>query len=144
MSGNFVVGYDGSVASRRALDFAVEHVRAQGGTIILAHVLEWSPYSFLSASELEERHKRRREELERARDAITSTVVAELKNAGIMVESEIRYGKTADIISRIAEEKKAVQIIIGRDGQTELGARVFGSVAGALVQTAPVPCTVVP
>ncbi|MGI3210238.1 universal stress protein [Roseovarius tibetensis] len=144
MSGNFVVGYDGSVAARRALEFAVERVRAQGGTIVLAHVLEWSPYSFLTPAELEERHKRRREEMERARDAITSTVVAELKDAGIEVETEIRYGKTADILSRVAKEKDAVQIIIGRDGQSALGARVFGSVAGALVQTAPVPCTIVP
>lgn len=144
MSGKFVVGYDGSVPARRALDFAVERVRAQGGTIVLAHVLEWSPYSFLTPDELEERHKRRREEMERAKTAITSTVVAELEDAGITVETEIRYGKTADILSRIAQEKKAVQIVIGRDGQSSLGARVFGSVAGALVQTAPVPCTIVP
>ncbi|MFO7758629.1 MAG: universal stress protein [Roseovarius sp.] len=144
MSGKFVVGYDGSVPARRALDFAVERIRAQGGTIVLAHVLEWSPYSFLTPEELEERHKRRREEMERAKKAITSTVVAELEDAGLTVETEIRYGKTADILSRIAKEKNAVQIVIGRDGQSSLGARVFGSVAGALVQTAPVPCTIVP
>jgi nucleotide-binding universal stress UspA family protein len=144
MSGKFVVGFDGSAPARRALDFAVERVRAQGGTIVLAHVLEWSPYSFLTPEELEERHKRRREEMDRAKKAIISKVVTELEDAGITVEAEIRYGKTHDILSRIAEEKNAVQIVIGRDGQSSLGARVFGSVAGALVQTAPVPCTIVP
>lgn len=51
MSAKFVVGYDGSVAARRALDFAVERARPQGGTIVLAHVLEWSPYSFLTPDE---------------------------------------------------------------------------------------------
>lgn len=144
MSGKFVVGYHGSVSSRRALEFAVDRARAQGGTIVLAHVLEWSPYSFLTASELEERHKRRREEMERAEKAITSTVVAELQDSGMPVETMIRYGNTADLLCRIAKEVNAVQIVIGRDGQSAIGARVFGSVAGALVQTAPVPCTIVP
>ena len=56
MSDKFVVGYDGSVSARRALEFAVERAKVQGGTIVLAHVLEWSPYSFLTPTELEERH----------------------------------------------------------------------------------------
>ncbi|MGX0902552.1 heat shock protein HslJ [Roseovarius sp. MBR-79] len=94
MSDKFVVGYDGSVSARRALEFAVERARAQGGTIVIAHVLEWSPYSFLSASELEERHKRRREEMARAEEMLNKTVVAELKDAGMPVEVVIRYGST--------------------------------------------------
>lgn len=144
MSDKFVVGYDGSVSARRALEFAVERARAQGGTIVLAHVLEWSPYSFLSPSELEERHKRRREEMARAEEMLNSTVVAELKDAGMPVEVVIRYGNTADLLGKIAKETGAVQIVIGREGQSALEARIFGSVAGALVQTSPVPCTIVP
>src|SRR6056297_1938864 len=144
MSDKFVVGYDGSVAARRALEVAVARAKAQGGTIVLAHVLEWSPYSFLTPTELEERHKRRREELERARDAITSTVVAELEKEGISVETEIRYGKAHDVLGQVARDHDAVQIIIGREGQSSLGARIFGSVAAALIQSAPVPCTIVP
>jgi len=69
MSGKFVVGYDGSEAAQRALDFAIDRAAAQGGSVLIAHVLEWSPYSFLTPNELEERHKRRREELERAETA---------------------------------------------------------------------------
>lgn len=144
MSGKFVVGYDDSAAARRAVDFAVDRIRVQGGTIVLTHVLEWSPYSFLTPTELEERHKRRREELERAREAITSTVVADLEKEGISVETEIRYGKAADVLGQVAKDHAAVQIIIGREGQSSLGARIFGSVAAALIQSAPVPCTIVP
>ena len=59
MSAKFIVGYDGSAASERALDFAIGRVKLQGGAVVLVHVLEWSPYSFLTPSELEERHKRR-------------------------------------------------------------------------------------
>ncbi|SEL59442.1 Nucleotide-binding universal stress protein, UspA family [Roseovarius azorensis] len=144
MSGKFVVGYDGSVSARRALEFAVERARAQGGSIVLTHVLEWSPYSFLTPNELEERHLRRREEMERAEKAIMHPVVAELKDSGVPVETAIRYGNTADQLGKVAREMNAVQIVIGRDGQSEIGARIFGSVAVALVQTSPVACTIVP
>ncbi|MEE4346729.1 MAG: universal stress protein, partial [Paracoccaceae bacterium] len=43
-----------------------------------------------------------------------------------------------------AEEMGAVQIVIGRNGHTKIGSRIFGSVAGHLAQAAPVPCTIVP
>ena len=38
MSRKIVVGYDGSEASRRALDFAISRAGAQGDSIIIAHV----------------------------------------------------------------------------------------------------------
>ncbi|MGR3461580.1 MAG: universal stress protein [Roseovarius sp.] len=144
MSDKFVVGYDGSVAARRALEFAVARAKAQGGAIVLAHVLEWSPYSFLTPSELEERHKRRREEMARAEEAVLGPVVAELTDSGVSVETVIRYGNIAEMLGKIATESGAVQIIVGREGFSALEARIFGSVAGTLVQTAPVPCTIVP
>ncbi|HAW48970.1 MAG TPA: universal stress protein [Roseovarius sp.] len=144
MSDKFVVGYDGSVAARRALEFAVARAKAQGGAIVLAHVLEWSPYSFLTPSELEERHMRRREEMERAEEAVLGPVVAELTDSGVSVETVIRYGNIAEMLGKIATETGAVQIIVGREGSSALEARIFGSVAGTLVQTAPVPCTIVP
>lgn len=144
MPEKIVVGYDGSASARRALEFAMAQATAQGGTIVLTHVLEWSPYSFLTASELEERHQRRKEEMVRAEEAIIAPVVADLRARGIPVEAVIRYGSIADLICKIAKDVGANQIVVGRDGHSALGARVFGSVAGALVQLAPVPCTVVP
>jgi nucleotide-binding universal stress UspA family protein len=144
MSAKFVVGYDGSDASQRALDFAVGRVKLQGGMVVLVHVLEWSPYSFLSASELEERHKRRKEELERAEKALISPVLNTVRAGGVEAEGVIRYGHIADTICKIAEEIDAVQIVIGRNGHTQIGSRIFGSVAGHLAQAAPVPCTIVP
>ncbi|MBC7164113.1 MAG: universal stress protein [Roseovarius sp.] len=144
MSDKIVVGYDGSASARRALEFAIERAKVENATIVLAHVLEWSPYSFLTPTELEERHKRRRQEMARAEEALASTVVAELEKAGVPVEVVIRYGNTADLLCKIASEVGAVQIVIGREGQSALEARIFGSVAGALVQAAPVPCTIVP
>lgn len=144
MTDKFLVGYDGSEAAQRALDFAVTRARAQGAMLVIAHVLEWSPYSFLTPTELEERHKRRKEELDRAEKMIIAPVLDKLAEAGIPAETVVRYGHIADTLCDIAEKAGAKQIFIGRDGQASLSRRVFGSVAGSLVQAAPVPCTIVP
>ena len=144
MSAKFIVGYDGSDASQRALDFAVSQARLQGGVVVLLHVLEWSPYSFLSASELEERHQRRTEEMARAEKALIAPVLERVRAEGVSAESKIRYGHIAETICTLAAESGAVQIVIGRNGHTQLGSRIFGSVAGHLAQAAPVPCTIVP
>ena len=144
MSGNIVVGYDGSEASDRALDFAVARAKTEGGSVTVAHVLEWSPYSFLTPTELEERHKRRGEELTRAKEAVIDPAVARLADSGVQVDTSIKYGHIANTLADICSETGASQIVIGRDGETSLGARVFGSVASTLAQAAPVPCTIVP
>jgi len=139
-----VVGYDDSPAGQRALDFAAETARRSGAALLVAHVLEWSPYSFLTPEELEERHKRREAEVARARKAIVEPALKRLADGGIEAESEIRYGHVAETLIAIAGEKGAAQIVIGRTGESGIAARVFGSVAGNLAQAAPVPCTIVP
>lgn len=144
MTSRFVVGFDGSDAARRALDFAIDRAKAQGGSVILAHVLEWSPYSFLTAAELEERHMRRKDELNRAEAALMRPVLEGLKDCGVPVEAAIRYGHIGDTLCEIAREAGATQIVIGRNGHSSFGSRLFGSVAGTLAQTSPVPCTIVP
>lgn len=144
MSGKFVVGYDGSAASRRALDFAIDRAAAQGGSVVIAHVLEWSPYSFLTPTELEERHKRRGEELARAQSALMDPIIAEVSGKGADIDGTIKYGKIVDVLCDIASESGASQIFVGRDGESSLSSRVFGSVASSLAQCAPVPCTIVP
>ena len=144
MSGKFVVGYDGSKASRRALDFAIERAAAEGASVIIAHVLGWSPYSFLTPTELEERHKRRNEELARAETALMAPVVKEVSGKGADIESTIKYGRIVDVLCKVATDSKATQIFVARDGESSITARVFGSVASSLAQSSPVPCTIVP
>ena len=144
MSTKYVVGYDGSPASQRAVDFAKALAKENGATIVLAHVLEWSPYSFLTPEEIEERHKRRGEELARAEEAVIAPIKAALSGEGLQVECEIKYGHIADTLGAIAKQTGASQIFVGRDGSSAISARVFGSVAGSLAQSAPVACTIVP
>ncbi|MCC0030418.1 MAG: universal stress protein [Brucellaceae bacterium] len=144
MSIKYVVGYDGSDSSRRAVDFALDRAKASGASLVVAHVLEWSPYSFLTPEELEERHKRRGEELARAESAVIKPLVDAISGKGVEVETVIKYGHIADTLSAIAKEHDAAQIFLGRQGETGITARIFGSVAGSMVQSTPVPCTIVP
>ena len=144
MPDKIVVGYDGSDSAERALKFAVDKAKAQGGSVVVAHVLEWSPYSFLTPDELEERHKRRREELARAEKALLTPVMDKLSKDGVTAESVMKYGGVTDTLCAIAKDTGAAQIVIGRTGDGQFSARIFGSVAGSLAQSAPVPVTIVP
>lgn len=140
----YLFAYDGSAASVRALKFGTGRARAAGADVMLAHVLEWSPYSFLTAEELAERHKRREAEVARAETIILEPVRKQLSDAGLPVRTVIRYGHVAETLAEIAREIQATQIFVGRTGESKLAARLFGSVAGTLAQIAPVPCTIVP
>lgn len=144
MSTTYVVACDGSDASERALNLAIEQAKLSGASLILAHVHEWSPYSFLTPEELEERHKRRGEELERAQQALLDPLIKTTKSAGVEAISVIRYGHVTETLAKIAEEEGAAQMFVGRTGQSSLAKIIFGSVAAAIAQIAPVPCTIVP
>lgn len=144
MSNTIVVGYDGSESAERALEFAVAHARSQNVSVTVVHVLEWSPYTFLTPKEIEERHARRTEEMARAETIVVAPVLERLSGQGIEATSEIKYGHIADTVCEIAKNAGASQIVIGRTGHSPLSSRLFGSVAGTLAQASPVPITIVP
>ena len=142
MSKSYVVGIDGSEGSIRTAQYALVQAQKAGATLKVIHVLEWSPYSFLTPEELEVRHKRRGEELERANTAIIGPVIEKLGSGDI--EGEVRYGHIAEVISTYCDETGAEQAFVGRHGDGGLTSRLFGSVPGLLVQISNIPVTVVP
>lgn len=144
MSLKYIVACDGSAASGRAIKVAVEQAKLSGASLLLVHVLEWSPYSFLTPEELEERHKRRNEELKRAQVALVDPLIKSLSDEGVQASAIIRYGHVTQTLADIAEKEGAAQMFIGRTGESALSRLVFGTVAAALAQIAPVPCTIVP
>ena len=143
MSETYVVGYDGTKAAQRAVKFAAARAKASGAKIHLVYVLEWSPYAFLTPQELDERHKRREEELSRA-EATLKPVADDLKTKGIDTVCEARHGHAGELLCEIAGKLKAQQIVIGRTGSSTITARLMGSLVLSLVQASPVPVTVVP
>ena len=114
MANVLVVGFDPGPAGERAIDFAVNLAKMSGSSLMIVHVLEWSPYSFLTPEEIEERHARRKEELSRAKDSITDPLVQKLSSSGVSVDATIRYGHVAETLAAVAEEAGASQVIVGR------------------------------
>ena len=140
-----VVGLDGSEAGGRVLDFAKRQARAmEGARIVLCYVIEWSPFTFQTAEENEARHKRREEEIDLARERVLDPAVEAARGEGFEVEGVVRHGDVADILDRLAKERGASQIVVGRVGARGLADRVFGGVSGRLVAGAEVPVTIVP
>jgi len=144
MKNAFLLAVDGSSGSENAIDFAVDRAKRGGANIIVAYVIEWSPYSFNTPEENETRHKRREEELERANKHVVEPVAAKIKAAGVDGSTEVRHGHTAATLIDLAEQHDVAQIFIGRRGESGLKRMMFGSVTANLVQSSPVPVTVVP
>ncbi|MBT8418766.1 MAG: universal stress protein [Silicimonas sp.] len=139
-----VLGYDDSESAKDALTFAAALAKSSGSELVIAHVLEWSPYSFLTPEEIEERHKRRKEELERAETALLKPAKAEAERAGAKVKAVMKYGHIAETLVQVIKDEGASQVVIGRTGNSSISSRLFGSVAGSLAQVSPVPVTIVP
>jgi nucleotide-binding universal stress UspA family protein len=138
----FVVAYEGE-GDASVLDYAISRAKKDGARLLLVHILEWSPYKFLTAEELASRHKARKEELGRARSIIIEPALGKAKAAGVEATCELRYGRVTDLIVEITKEKGAAMIFVGRAGDS-MADRVFGSVPIGLAQVAPVPTVIVP
>lgn len=144
MSKVLLVGVDCSECSDRAMKYAANRAEASKVQLIVAHVVEWSPFSFNTPQENEERHQRREDELDRAHKEIVDPIVSELRSKGIFARGVIRHGHPAETLSAVADEFGATNIIIGKTGSSRIKTQLFGSVAGTLVQVSKVPVTVVP
>ncbi|USG61098.1 universal stress protein [Sneathiella marina] len=144
MSNSVLVAIDGSEGGNRALQFASDRAKLGGAKLIVIYVIEWSPYTFNTPEENAERHTRREQEIERATTGVVEPAAALLKASGIEYETVVRHGAPAETLINIAEKYDVQQIVIGRRGQSGIKTLLFGSVAGNLVQTSPVPVVVVP
>ena len=140
-----VVGIDGSPAGERALAFAKTVAKLLGEcTLLICYVVEWSPYTFHTPEENEERHKRRGEEISQAHERVLDPVVKSARQEGYTAEDHVAHGDVAEVLHRVARERGAALIVVGRVGTKGLIERVFGGVSGRLVATASIPVTIVP
>lgn len=96
----------------------------------------------LHPEELETRARDRSAEIERVNNQVLGPLAASLE--GLEVACAVRHGHAADVIKAVAEEERAAQIFIGRQGRSSFGDTLFGGVTHRIVSTAPVPVTVVP
>jgi len=139
-----VIGLDGQSSGDKALDFAKNLANSTTDCeLIVVYVIEWSPFSFQTAEENAERHKRREEEIAIARERVVDPAVASLSEAGHTARAIVRHGDVADTIDDIAHSEGAAQIVVARSSAGGLTSRIFGSSTANLVMNARVPVTVV-
>ncbi|TRD22558.1 universal stress protein [Palleronia caenipelagi] len=140
----YVVAHDDDITQNSALDTAIARAQKSGASIVVVHILEWSPYSFLTPEELNQRHKRRNEELGRAEEHVIAPALARAKAAGVEAKGIVKHGNVPEQIVKIADTEKADFIIVGRSGNGGAVSRIFGSVPLAIAQIATVPTVIVP
>ena len=144
MTTKLVVGLDGHESGKRAMAHAVKLAKLIGECeVLVVYVVEWSPFSFQTAEENAQRHKRREEEIGLANSRIIEPAVSELKTAGLSARGIVRHGDVADTINRIAKDEGAEQIVVCRSSEGGFATRIFGSSTSNLVMGASVPVTVV-
>ena len=144
MTVKIVIGLDGTDTGERALAFAKDLASKMDACELLAiYVIEWSPFTFQTAEENAERHKRREEEIALATSRIVEPAVNSLKEAGFSASGLVRHGDVAETLNKLAVQNDAVQIIVGRVSSGGFAKRIFGSSTQNLVMNADVPVTVV-
>lgn len=139
-----LVGVDSGDSSTRAVEYALAATRGAEVDIVIGHVIQWSPFSFPTPQDNEERPRKRAEEIAQARSAIVEPMVALAQESEHEVRHEIRHGSPGRKLIEMARELGAEQIVVGRTGDSGFNEAIFGSVVGRLAQSSPVPVTVVP
>ena len=144
MSDCFLVGVDGSERSMRAAIFAAERAKQMDARLLVVFVIEWSPYTFNTAEENDQRKKRFEGEIKSATEKILEPMLKKISACGVETEGFVRHGNIAKVVIKLAKEHDAKALFIGRLGTSKLKTMLFGSVTSNLVQMSPIPVVVVP
>lgn len=144
MTAKLVIGIDGHETGSRALEYGKRLAALIGDCeLLVAYIIEWSPYSFQTPEENAIRHKRREEEIATAMERIIDPAVKALIDDGLNARGIVRHGNVADALDAICVEEKADQIVVSRSSEGGIAKRIFGSSTANLVMGASVPVTVV-
>jgi nucleotide-binding universal stress UspA family protein len=142
-----LVGVDRSEGSRRAVKFALERARVNAWRTTIAHVINWSPYTFNTPEDNQNRRNRRKAEIEQAQmeviDPILAWIESEEELRQVEVKALIRHGRPSEVLSDLAEDGHDL-LVVGRTGDSGLRTAIFGSTSYRLVQHAPIAVVVVP
>jgi len=136
-----LVPVDGSPASLRAIDFAIEMVDQSPGTsLVLLHVTN------IPAIELAGGEKATEWMQEVASQASTKALkdaIGKCEGASIAFKTLTRTGQTAETIALVAHSEDIKHIIMGTRGLGSIKGLLLGSVAMQVVHLAEVPITLI-
>ena len=132
-----LVGYDGSEASRRAFQFAIELARCNGGRVRVVSVLQVAEGGGdACALMMADSGTQRAQEL-------LAELVAIVPDAANLVDVELTHGSPGDVLLSQVEQHGIDHIVIGHTERGALARWLLGSVSGNVLARAHVPVTVV-
>ena len=137
MANVLVLGYDASESANAALAATIRVAPVVGAKVIVVFGFYISPLGGQQEGSI-------REALEDVGRHAANRAVADLKAAGIEVETRLVSGKPADVLIDVAKEVEAAAIIVGTVGENPIAGAFLGSVVLRLIQRSSIPVLVVP
>lgn len=141
---SLIVGVDRSSSSRRAVAFAARLAAESGATLVVVHVIPWSPYSFTTPAENEHRSASKAIEVAAAQQQIIEPAIAVTGDFSVTPTTSVVHGKPAEELVSMAARLTDAHIIVGRTGDSKLKQVLFGSTPSKLIQISTTPVTVIP
>lgn len=137
-----LTAFDGSKASNKALDKAIELVRMNpNATLDVVHVFEFP--RFYVADGFAPVPGSVNQEFYELAEATTEEAKARLEKAGVNGKAELIQGSTAEVILEYATRHGHDLIVIGSRGLGGIREFVLGSVSHNVVQNAKIPVLVI-
>ena len=138
-----LIPVDGSPASLRAVDFAIEMVAQDPSTsLVLLHVQNTRAMELASASEAMDTEWLR-EAGSRASAKALKDAIGKCEHAGVASEALVRTGQIAEAVGQVAREENVKHIVMGTRGLGGIQGLLLGSVAMQVVHLAEVPITLI-
>lgn len=140
---NILVGYDGSDASLKALERAVNIAKLTGGKIHVVGVIKPLDFGYVDYVSPEEIDQYEKEEISRE-EKLLSKAIEKVKQEGLEATYKILEGDPAEELMTYADENSIDLIVVGRKGAGMLKRILMGSVSLSLVKYANQDILVVP
>eukprot|EP00054_Salpingoeca_dolichothecata_P003490 m.27186 g.27186 ORF g.27186 m.27186 type:complete len:149 (-) comp13894_c0_seq3:240-686(-) len=147
MSKTVVVGCDGSDASLKAVNWAIDNLNNDKTEFHFIHCfspleafdLEDSAAYFPSEEEQQKYQEAHRKEFQ---EFLTKAITEEVEKK-VKYKTHLLPADPRDILPKTAEELKATCIVVGCTGKSTLTRMVLGSVSNDLAHSSPVPVIIV-
>jgi len=136
-----LVGVDGSMQSRLALEYAADLARATGARLMLACVV-FAPDPLGDPELVTRTLLWEEEEHERGEDLLRE-VAAAVARRGVASETVVVRGPVAATLAGLARSCDVDLVVVGHRERSALARMLIGSVADRLVETCPKPVLVV-
>jgi nucleotide-binding universal stress UspA family protein len=137
---NILVAIDGSEASQRAFDRALDIARAGNTSLHATYVVETGLFSSLPADNTVEIMYN---VLKHEGESILAKVKGQATTTGITLITHIKFGHAGSEVINLAEKLKADLIIVGSHGKSQTDRLLIGSVSTFVVTHSKVSTMVV-